>query len=274
MGFFKNSIDLYINSSIHVALAVVSLSTVTMLEYNISPDYDLLLFIFFGTVTGYNFVKYAGIAKLKHLSLTRNLRIIQVFSLFCFLAGAYFFLIQDVKVIAVAIVLGLFTLFYAVPFLGEKRNLRSLSGIKVFVIAISWAGASVLLPIVNSMDVLTADILIEFLQRFLLMVVLMLPFEIRDVKYDAAALSTLPQQMGVEKSKVLGYAVLILILLLELLQGNVVTINFLSLVLILIITGVFLLKSEIEQHPYFSSFWVESVPIFWLVILLLLRNFV
>ncbi|MDT0648957.1 hypothetical protein [Autumnicola edwardsiae] len=273
MGFLKNSIDLYINSSIHVALAVVSLSTVTMLEYNISPDYDLLLFIFFGTVTGYNFVKYAGIAKLKHLSLTRNLRNIQVFSLFCFLAGAYFFLIQDVQVIAVAIVLGLFTLFYAVPFLGKKRNLRSLSGIKVFVIAISWAGASVLLPIVNSMDALTADIFIEFLQRFLLMVVLMLPFEIRDVKYDATALSTLPQQMGVEKAKVLGYSVLILILLLELLQGNVITINFLALILILVITGVFLLKSEIEQHPYFSSFWVESVPIFWLVILLLLRNF-
>jgi hypothetical protein len=67
--------------------------------------------------------------------------------------------------------------------------------------------------------------------------------------------------------------VLILILLLELLQGNVVTINFLALILILVITGVFILKSEIEQHPYFSSFWVESVPIFWLVILLLLRNF-
>ncbi|MDT0689213.1 hypothetical protein RM549_05415 [Salegentibacter sp. F188] len=274
MSFLKNSIDLYISSSIHVSLAVVSLSVITFLEFGMAPDYDLLFFIFFGTITGYNFVKYAGIAKLKHLSLTRNLRIIQVFSLFCFLAEIYFFLIQSIEVIVLAIVLGLFTLFYAVPFLGRKRNLRSLSGIKIFVIALSWAGATVLLPAMTSMDFLLWDVVVEFLQRLLLVVVLMLPFEIRDLKYDLAALSTLPQQIGVKRTKILGYALLSIILVLEFFQENFMWINFLTLGLTLFILGGFLLKSKIDQHPYFASLWVESVPVIWLVVLLLLRNFV
>ncbi|MDT0686313.1 hypothetical protein [Autumnicola psychrophila] len=274
MSFLKNSIDLYIHSSVHVALAVVSLSALTFFEFKIPLDYDLLFFIFFGTITGYNFVKYAGIAKLKHSSLTRNLRIIQVFSLLCFLAGAYFLIIQSISVITIAIILGLFTLFYAVPLLGSKRNLRSLSGIKIFVIALSWAGATVLLPLVKSIDSLTSDIFIELLQRFLLVVVLMLPFEVRDLKYDIPSLSTLPQQIGVEKTKILGYILLLIILVLEFFQEEFVVINFLSLVFILILTGGFLLKTKVAQGPYFSSFWVESVPVFWLMILLLLRNFV
>lgn len=274
MSFLKNSIDLYIHSSIHVALAVVSLSVVTFYKFEIPLDDDLLFFIFFGTITGYNFVKYAGIAKLKHLSLTRNLRIIQVFSLLCFLAGAYFFVIQNIRVITVAIILGLFTLFYAVPLLGSKRNLRSLSGIKIFVIALSWAGATVLLPLVNSMNSLTSAIFIELIQRFLLVVVLMLPFEIRDLKYDIPALSTLPQQIGVEKTKILGYVLLVIILLLEFLQEEFVEVYFLSLVFTVILTAGFLLKTKVEQGLYFSSFWVESVPVFWLAVLLLLRNFV
>jgi len=39
--------------------------------------------LFFGGVSGYNFVKYAEVAGLHHRSLTKSLRKIQIFSFIC-----------------------------------------------------------------------------------------------------------------------------------------------------------------------------------------------
>ncbi|MDT0641456.1 hypothetical protein RM553_01305 [Zunongwangia sp. F363] len=272
MNLLKNLLDLYINSSIHVALAVVSLSLVSFFKFQISPDYDLLLFIFFGSITGYNFVKYAGIAKLHHLSLTRNLRFIQVFSLVCFLGAGYFVLQQSWQILILSGVLGIFTLLYAVPFWKGKANLRSLNGTKVFVIAVVWAGTSVLLPLHKLYNLENRDVLIEFFQRFLLVIVLMLPFEIRDLKFDTLQLGTIPQRVGFGKTKILGYVLLLLVILAEVFKERFLLTNFISLVLVSLVSGTFLYKTRIDQQPYFASFWVEAIPVMWLGITVVVIN--
>ena len=61
MQVLKQFLDFYINSSIHVALAVCGLTWITLLNFNLSQIEILLYFIFFATVTGYNFVKYFGL---------------------------------------------------------------------------------------------------------------------------------------------------------------------------------------------------------------------
>ena len=85
MQVLKRLFDFYINSSIHVALAVCGLVWVTLLNFNVGADLDFLYFIFFATVTGYNFVKYFGLAKFHHRSLASWLKYIQIFSFLCFL---------------------------------------------------------------------------------------------------------------------------------------------------------------------------------------------
>ena len=84
MTFLKKILNFYINASIHVSLAVYSLVRVTELYFNLPYNEALDYFIFYGTITGYNFVKYADVAKLHHRSLTRNLKLIQIFSFICF----------------------------------------------------------------------------------------------------------------------------------------------------------------------------------------------
>ena len=81
MSFLKNSFNFYINSSIHVAIAVCSFVGVTLIEFDISISNDLLGFIFFGTITGYNFVKYAKSIRTRFVDLYLYLKIIQVLSL-------------------------------------------------------------------------------------------------------------------------------------------------------------------------------------------------
>lgn len=265
MKFWKKAFDLYINSSFHVGLAVVAFTLVTIMEFGLAPDHDLLMFIFFGTITSYNFVKYAGIAKLHHPSLVRNLRLIQIFSFFCFLALIYYTLQQDLNILIAAGFFGFLTVLYAVPVFKGRRNLRDVKGIKVLVIAVTATGVSVVLPLLNQPGVLVHNIVVEFLQRILLIIVLMLPFEIRDLKFDPPDLYTFPQILGVKKTKFMGYLLLILMFLLEFLKIDVKLANLAALFAIGIIAAIFLLKSEEEQGKYYASFWVESAPFFWLV---------
>ena len=97
MKFLKKILNFYINSSIHVAIAVYAFIRITEMYFKLPNNKNLDYFIFYGTITGYNFVKYAGVAKLHHKSLTNDLKIIQVFSLLCFLAMCYFGYLMDFK---------------------------------------------------------------------------------------------------------------------------------------------------------------------------------
>lgn len=271
MKLLKNFLDIYINSSIHVSLAVVAFVIITFLEHDLSVEIDLVLFVFFASVTGYNFVKYAGIAKMYHLSLAKNLRIIQVFSSLCFIALVYISFQLKTDVLIATGVLGVFTLFYAVPIFGKGRNLRSLPGIKIFVIALVWAGSSVILPFINAEMYLGKDVLVDFVQRLLLIIVLTLPFEIRDLNFDEESLGTIPQKLGVNMTKVFGTFLILLIFSIELFQKSFRSTEFLALVGALLFVGILLWQSRLSQKKYYCSFWVEAVPIFYLGIYMVFR---
>lgn len=257
----------YINSSVHVSLAVVAFTLVSYLRGGLEFNWNLVAFVFFATITGYNFVKYSGIAQLHHLSLTRNLRIIQIFSLFCFLALMYFTFKLHLRTLIATGILGLFTLFYAVPVFSRKRNLRSLPGLKIFVIAIVWAGSTVILPVIEAENPLDFHVIIDTLQRFMLVVALTLPFEIRDLQFDESDLDTIPQTLGVRNTKIFGTFLLILIFFIELFQAYFENIKFLILTIILITSGIMLWASRRIQHKYYASFWVEAVPVLYFLIL-------
>ena len=272
MKYLKNAFELYINSSIHVSLAVAAFTLLTFLEYDLIPDRNLIFFIFFASITGYNFVKYAGIAKLHHLSLAKNLRIIQVFSGLSFLALIYFSVHLKINVLIATAIFGIFTLLYAIPFLGGNKNLRSLPGFKIFIIAFVWAGTTTLLPAINAKMFLGREILVDFLQRLFLVIVITLPFEIRDLNFDDKKLSTIPQKLGVFKTKVFGLVLLVLIFLAELFQKSFESNEFLAMALILFISGVLLWNSSEHQKKFYASFWVEAVPVLYLGIYLIFKS--
>lgn len=266
----KKIIDFYINSSMHVAFAVVSLSLVTMLNFDVGVRKVLLLFIFFGAVVGYNFVKYAEVTGLYHRRVAKSLRYIQLLTFLCFvgLLTTLFFL--SFEIIVWSTVFGACTLLYALPVLNKKRNLRSISGLKIFIIAFVWAGVTVVLPVTGAKNVIFGDLLLELLQRFLLVLVWILPFEIRDLKYDLQQLGTIPQRMGVTPTKILGLVLLVLVIFLEFLKSNFTSASTFALAVICIITGLLVLASREEQSRYFTAFWVEAIPILWLMILVIL----
>lgn len=277
MNVLKRLLNFYLQSSIHVALSVVSLTIITLLEFNIPYTVSLFYFVFFASVTGYNFVKYFGVAKFHHISLTKWLKGIQVFSFFSFLAMCFFALHLSAKTVCFILGLGLVTFLYAIPFLPKhffldsKQNLRSIGGLKIYLIGVVWSGVTVILPIIESKFSFSTDVFITAIQRFVFIIALMLPFEIRDLSYDSLKLSTVPQKIGVKFTKVLGLLLLIVFFLLEFFKDDINVLFTIVLFFVSLITFLLILLSKVKQNKYYSSFWVESVPIFWLLILLVFR---
>lgn len=268
MIFFRAILDFYINASIHVALAVYAFTKVTLLYLNISTHFDLELFIFFATITGYNFVKYAGVARLHHMSLTKNLRVIQLFSLFSFIAFCWFGYKLPVKTLLFFIPFGVVTILYAVPFLsGFQKNLRSIAHLKVIVIGIVWTAVTVLLPVYHTDTMLDTQVILLAVQRFLIVVVLVLPFDIRDMRYDKISMQTIPQKIGIAQTKRFGLFLLLLSLVIEfMIAPNTLFKNVFMIFLFLSL--LLLMRAKEKQSKYYSSFFVEAVPIVWWVLLL------
>ncbi|MDA9125588.1 hypothetical protein N9J80_02290 [Flavobacteriaceae bacterium] len=271
MTLFKRFLDFYINSSLHVALAVLSFSVLTAYELNLMGSIFFYSATFCASVAGYNFVKYFGLTKFYYRSLTTKLKYIQLVSVLSLTGfGFVFFQLQQSSQI-VYVFLALITFLYAIP-MGIKtpKNLRSVGGVKIYIIAFVWAMTTVVLPILESQLVLSLDHCILVLQRIFIVIVLMLPFEIRDLDVDQLYLSTIPQKIGIQNTKIIGYALLGDSILLEFFKHQFNQNRFLILTFSVVLLAVFLAKSTKKRNRYYSVFWVEAIPIIVLVLVFVL----
>ena len=257
----------------HVSLAVVCLQVLTFLKFDITLDYNLLLFTFSSTLVAYNFIKYCEIAltiqllKRKTLKLIYFLTIISV--IICLLLLPKF----SSQELIITFVVSSFTVLYALPvssFNRNKKNLRSIPGLKIFIVATVWSLLIVFLPIIDCYDKINVIVFIYFIQIFIYVFVAILPFDIKDLNLDIKILNTVPQNIGIQSTKNLGFVLLFVFFLLDFLQilvsENVNSISVLINIVICITLSIFLYNSRENQPKYYALFWVESVPVFLLLL--------
>ncbi|MDC6385958.1 hypothetical protein D2V93_10465 [Flagellimonas taeanensis] len=263
MKTLKSIFDFYLDASIHVALAVLSLAGVTFHLLGISSDIDLLGFIFFGVIVCYNFIKY-GVEAYKYLIVSNAYhKVIQVFSFVSFGFSLYFLLQLDAMIWWATGILGLLSALYAVPFLPSTKNLRSLGGLKIYIVAIVWAGFTVLLPVLDAQMPINWDFWVLFLQRMVLVLVLIIPFEIRDLQWDDKDLRTLPQVLGVRRARNLGIVLSVVFFLLTFLKDEIHQVEVILRLTLTVVLIFVLIANEKMKSRYFVSFWVEAIPVFW-----------
>ena len=262
---FKPLFDFYLDSSVHVALSCFALVNCTYLILNISINYSVALFAFFGTIAGYNFVKFDALARSKKNKMSWKLKAITGLSFFSIFIGIYYFLeLQKITKIIAALVL-ILTILYTLPFFPNKKNARNWAGIKIYIVSICWVGVTLFLPIINCDYKIDFQIGILIIQRLLLIFSLILIFEIKDLRNDDPHLKTVPQQIGVAKTKNLGFVLLILFIGLGFFNANFNN-QYLELLMnsvIAILIGFFMFYSNENRSKYFTDFWVESIPIVW-----------
>lgn len=272
MAVLRRILDFYIEGSIHVALSCAALVLTTQRLFDLPQNLWVVGFAFFGTIVGYNFVKYDALARTGQLPIRKQLKAIIALSLASFLAAAFcFFKLQWNAQIAAICFFGL-TALYTLPFFPNRKNARNWKGVKIYMVALCWVGVTVVLPVVNANLNFNADFYIVCLKRFILIVVLLFIFEIIDLAWDDPHLKTIPQQIGVERTKWLGFFLLLVFLLLELLRPNENSRDFTANLLLIGVTTIFLMGANEHRSRYYTAFWVESIPIFWFLARVLLEK--
>ena len=121
MILIKKLSDLYINGSVHVALSCYALTWISFIELGIDYNENLLYFVFYATISGYNFVKFFGVAKFHHRSLTQALKWIQILSFVSTIVMFYYFfgLKNSIKFLIFAMFI--LTLVYALPLFPNQK---------------------------------------------------------------------------------------------------------------------------------------------------------
>jgi hypothetical protein len=270
MKVFNKALDFYIEGSVHVALSCFALVQITQHYFDISNDYPMAYFSFFGVIVGYNFVKYEALVRAKKTQMKNKVKAITILSFLSLIAvGFYFFKLQRItQIISIAFLV--LTLLYTLPFFPNKKNARNWAGVKIYIVALCWVGVTVVLPVLNAGISITSDFYLKCMQRFILIFVLILIFEIIDLAKDDPHLQTVPQQIGVKRTKQLGFLLLALFFWLNFFSFIIeVNVEYSSLI-IAIVTAFFLAFANEKRSKYYTSFWAESVPILWWLMLLFL----
>ena len=274
MKWYYQLFNFYIKASIHVALAVLCFAHLTSFYLNNPLDKNLSFFLFFATIPSYNFIKY-GVEARKFLIVQNSYQQkIQIGSFISFAIACYFAYFLSFETYKCLLVLGVLIAFYALPIFPADRNLRSLGTVKVIIVGLVWTGATLFLPLLETGHNISSDVYIEGVQRFLVILVLMIPFEIRDLHSDYPELKTLPQRFGVYQTRIIGVSMALLFYAVTFLKGTVTEIEWVSKGILLVVLLLLMVRTPEKQTKYFASFWVEAIPIFWIGTLWLVSTFI
>ncbi len=235
MKFLKTILDFYINTSIYVAVAVFSLVQISKLKLNISTNSNLDFFIFFGTIFGYNFLKYFEVFRKRVFTFTKNYAIVLI-SLIASFGMIFYFFRLNFNLQKEFLKIGLLILIY--PFI------RKFGLIKMVFVSFCLTLITVFIIEINHNY-------IYLTQRFFIIFCLLIPLEICDLETDSKTIKTLPKIIGIQNLKFLGYFFLILSCFLKF-----------DIVIALVIAIAIFFSNE-NRSKYYTSFWVESLPIFW-----------
>jgi hypothetical protein len=242
-----------------VALAAACFYALGSLEMGFPVEKKIFVLVFTATFLAYGFVKFFPLLPKIWIKKSAILW-------FWLLAGIIMLMTLQSLPLRMLFFMGVvasLTFLYTLPLHQNALNFRNVYGLKAYLVALSWAAVSIALPAVLHQRFNT-DILPLFAQFFLWVLVWMIPFDIRDLEADPSNLGTLPQRLGVNKTKAVGVFVMLLILGLEVFRAD--TIVNAPFFIIWISTALLLVFTPKKQSEYYSTFWVESIPIVWFLL--------
>ncbi|MBD79226.1 MAG: hypothetical protein CL840_09925 [Crocinitomicaceae bacterium] len=274
MRQIKSVLDFFVFSNIYVALPVSALAWSTFLLFGSKVNFDIVIFIYCSTLFIYNVHRIVGLHKIetqflspRHTWALKNKGILYL-GMFLAAAGSLFLLNRlEITFLYVLLPSGIIAFGYSVPIIkrnGKYWRLRDLPFAKVFLISLTVSYVTVYLPLYEYaiIDWSNLTILGFFCTRFLFILAITIPFDIRDIDFDApSSLNTLPLLFGVEKARKLSIIFLSLFagLVLFLFQSS--TFSTLALLLSALFTAWIVSYAKKESGEYYYSLLVEGTMI-------------
>jgi 4-hydroxybenzoate polyprenyltransferase len=247
-------------SNLWVAFCVLALALSSELLLGTS-SYQISQFVFFATLFTYNFQRVVRIGKgLKHVRKVwlakQNIAIYILMACGGLVSTYRFFEFQLITQVVIVIV-GLLSLLY--PF-----GLRKIPFSKIFFISFVWTVSTMLLLVLENNIQISHNIVLHLLSRFLFVFAITIPFDIRDLKYDAQNVQTIPLFFGILKARFIALFSLficVVISVFQYLENTLISSNLLALILLYFVASIFIVKSDEKRGEMYFSFWVESLSI-------------
>jgi len=260
-------------SNLWVALSVAALSYLTLEKLERIP-YAYLAFVFAATAFSYSYMRLIQVSDYRPLKgvsqkhwITGNRLLVFNYTLLQgVLAGWLFWRIFDPMLLWLLFWPALIAFLYPLSFRSIFSNfssLRRMPGMKLFLIAGTWAYVTELVPSIHYIGLDTENVL-EFIFRCLLVVGLTIPFDIRDYTVDSASMQTLPKRYGLQAAR--GVALLAIAvyqgwLLLKVAFFAMPPVNALVILTVFCVAmGLIFFATPNKKESYYS-FWLEGVPI-------------
>ena len=273
-------------SNIYISICTVAFTAKTsLLLYGNCGDWKVNILIFFATVFLYCFHRLYNRGKMipeerreeRHHWADEHSVIFIAITITSFVCVAILMFFMPLRVWVLLIPVAVLGLGYSLPFIPSRRGflrLRDLSWLKALWIALAFGWITTLIPVVFQTSIhnlLDIQVLFVFLRSILFILVLVIPFDIRDLQHDVKnGMKTIATLLGPAKSVLLAYFLLFVFSSLVLIQFTYYQLSS-KIAITLLISGVEVYivvpLSKKPKPDLFYSLAIESSMIFHFVVL-------
>lgn len=207
LRWLQDVLQTTVYGAIFISLCTVALCMQTSLElhlpFNSVPFYILVFSATLGQYNIHYYIKKSARAHSDRFAWSQLHKQVHAWLNVIGAVGVLFGLVHlQLKHYLVLGVIVIITTLYSFPFLPfkNKRRLKDFGLLKILTLSYVWVLITVWFPVVTRMKV-TPDFMSVFLERFLLLFVLCLAFDIRDMDADRHdGIRTIPVACGTRKS--------------------------------------------------------------------------
>lgn len=274
MSLIKRWFSFYVFANVHVGLAAWCLTKITIAAFEVEND-SLAYFVFFSTILSYNFIRVIRLDSINSMIgnwIRSNKRSLIMLNSLCLMSIIYLLFFFSTLEFLFLVPFFLLSLFYVIPLTAKIKGLRQIPGLKLIIISFTWAAVTVYFPLFSSNLLESDELRIVFMQRLLFIMAITIPFDIRDTHLDVPDLKTLPQLIGAGSSKAFAVFLIVVFQWLDYYRTTHLGISFAVTGIVSVFSILLILGARERQKRFYSSFWVESIPILWYGLLLISEN--
>jgi 4-hydroxybenzoate polyprenyltransferase len=221
-------VNFYIYSSLHISLAASLFVLEVFVLLRIDIDWNYILLVFSATMFIYSIHRVIGLKKVEDKSSSGRYKIIKTFkshiifyACISLVGIACIGVLLPIEYYYFLIPLGVISLLYTLPVFGQGRRLRDIGYLKIFLIAFVWAYIALGHNLNDHMLDRKLIVYLILLERFLYILAVTLPFDIRDIEIDQKiSVNTIPSYLGIHRTYVLVNTLLLICYVLSLAVCN------------------------------------------------------
>lgn len=270
-----NSVRYFVYGNIWIAFSITCFVACTYVGSTIPIDYAYLILCFGASLFTYNFqriIKKADLAKAEDergIWLYNHIKELKYLSIIGIVICACVVYFVSFEAILSLVLLSLISLLYAGNFL-KGQSLRDIPQLKIYLIAFSWAITAVIPYLTLNTLISYSDWFMLITEKFLFIVALTIPFDIRDLHIDDNEKKTLAQILGVKQAKTLA----VILLCVALFLVDYLDLQILPYLITYTIVAALILLQKKERNEMYYSFILDGIPVLLLLGLLLGKNLV